>query len=52
VSKIYTLSINDGLGRSTDIGAFTSMVKLQVYKDENPIGAYESYEINEFIFIE
>ena len=51
MDKIYILKINDGLGRFTEIGAFTSIEKLQSFQIENPISSYESWEIEEFKII-
>ena len=51
-TKFYLLVLNDGLGRTTEIGLFTNMEKVYKYESENQIGIYESYEVKELQFIE
>jgi hypothetical protein len=52
MDKVFFLILDDGLGRKTEIGAFTSMEKAYKYQAENPKGLYEYWEVKEICIIE
>jgi hypothetical protein len=48
---VYLLTFNDGMGRTTEIGAFTNIDLLEEYTTNNPVSQYEYYEIKEILII-
>jgi hypothetical protein len=52
MDKVFFLTLDDGFGRKTEIGAFTSIEKVYKFQSENSKGLYEFWEVKEICIIE